>query len=67
MLRNRNRYRTVGTSPADPESIRSVGPDLDPNRIRNPDPDPGGQKLATKVEKIKKFHVLKCWMLSFEI
>jgi hypothetical protein len=27
-------------------------------RIRNPDPDPGGQK----VEKIKKFHILKCWM-----
>jgi hypothetical protein len=28
------------------------------------DPDPGGQKLPTKVEKIKKFHVLKCWMFS---
>jgi hypothetical protein len=33
-------------------------------RIRNlnTDPDPGGQKLPTKVEKI---HVLKCWMASF--
>jgi hypothetical protein len=30
------------------------------------DPDPDGQKGPTKVEKIKKFHVLKCWMLSFE-
>jgi hypothetical protein len=29
--------------------------------IRNPDPDSGGQKLPTKVEKIKKFHVLKSW------
>ncbi len=28
-------------------------------RFRNPDPDPGGQKWPTKVEKI---HVLKCWM-----
>ncbi len=33
-------------------------------RFRNPDPDPGGQKLPTKVEK--KIHVLKCWMTSFE-
>ncbi len=35
-------------------------------RIRNPDPDPGGHKWPTKVEKLKKFHVLKCWMFSFE-
>ncbi len=35
------------------------------NRIRNPDPDRGDQKWPTKVEK-KKFHVLKCWMYSFE-
>jgi hypothetical protein len=44
--------------------------DADWIRIRNPDLDPypysGGQKLPTKVEKIKKFHVLKCWMFSFE-
>jgi hypothetical protein len=30
------------------------------------DPDPGGQKLPTKKEKIIKLHVLKCWMFSFE-
>jgi hypothetical protein len=35
-------------------------------RIRNPDPDPGGQKLPTKVEKIKTFHVLKWCMFFFE-
>ncbi len=37
-------------------------------RIRNPEPDPGGQKWPTKVEKIKSFVVLKCWirMASFE-
>jgi hypothetical protein len=34
--------------------------------IWNPDPDPGGQKRPTKIEKIQKFHVLKCWMFSFE-
>jgi hypothetical protein len=27
-------------------------------------PDPGGQKMTH--EKIKKFHVLKCWMFSFD-
>jgi hypothetical protein len=35
-------------------------------RIRNPDPDPGGQKLHTKVEFFFKVHVLKCYMASFE-
>jgi len=30
------------------------------------DPDPGGQKLPTKMEKINKIHFLKCWMFSFE-
>jgi hypothetical protein len=35
-------------------------------RILNPDPEPGGQKLPTKIDKnIKKFHVLKRWMFSF--
>ncbi len=29
-------------------------------RIRNSDPDLGGQKLPTKIEKVQKFHVLKC-------
>jgi hypothetical protein len=31
-------------------------------RIRNLDPDPGGQKWPTKVEKFLEVHVLKCWM-----
>ncbi len=30
------------------------------------DPDPRGQKLPTKIEKVKKFHVKKCLMFSFE-
>ncbi len=46
---------------SDPNSIRSVDPDS------KPDPDPGGQKLLTKIGKIQKFHVLKCWMFSFEV
>jgi hypothetical protein len=29
------------------------------------DLDPGGQKWPSKIEKEKKFHVLKCWMFSF--
>jgi hypothetical protein len=32
----------------------------------DPDPDPEGGKRPTKVEKIKKFQVLKCWMFPFE-
>jgi hypothetical protein len=35
---------------------------------KNPDPQygsGGGQKLARK-ETVQKFHLLKCWMLSFE-
>ncbi len=36
-------------------------------RIWNPDPDPGGHKWPTKVNFFKKkFHVLKCWMFSYE-
>ncbi len=34
--------------------------------IRVVDPDPGEQKLPTKIEKKENFHVLKCWMFSFE-
>ncbi len=30
------------------------------------DPDPGGQKWLAKIEKVKKFRLLKCWMFSFE-
>jgi hypothetical protein len=37
---------------SDPNSIRSV----------DPDPDPEAQKLPTKIEKSKEIHVLKCWM-----
>jgi hypothetical protein len=35
----------------------------------NPNPDPGGQKLPTKIEKGKKFHVLSngCSLLRAEI
>jgi|688.fasta_scaffold705464_1 hypothetical protein len=33
---------------SDPDSIRSL-------RIRIRDPDPGGKKLPTKIEKIEKF------------
>jgi hypothetical protein len=43
------------------------GSELDPDSIGSLDPDPGGQKLPRKSrEKIKKFHVLKCWMSSFD-
>jgi hypothetical protein len=35
-------------------------------RMRNPDPDEGGQKWLTKVGNFLKVHVLKCWMASFE-
>jgi hypothetical protein len=40
----------------------------DPDSIRSVDPDQEGQKCSTKIEKkkLKKFHVLKCWMFSFE-
>jgi hypothetical protein len=34
--------------------------------ICNPDPDPRGKKLPTDIEKVNKFHFLKCWMFSFE-
>jgi hypothetical protein len=33
----------------DPDSFRSVGPY--PDRIRNPDQNPGGQKITQKIEK----------------
>jgi hypothetical protein len=31
-----------------------------------PDPIPRGQKWPRKIETADKFHVLKCWMFSFE-
>ncbi len=48
----------------DPDSIRSVDPD--PDTYSESGSGEGGQKLPRKVEKIKKFHVLKCWFFSFE-
>jgi Leucine-rich repeat (LRR) protein len=39
---------------------------LNPDSIESLDPDPGGQKLPQKKEKVNKFHILKCWMFSFE-
>jgi hypothetical protein len=30
------------------------------------DPDPGGQQLPKKEEKVKKFQVSTCWMFYFE-
>jgi hypothetical protein len=41
-----------------PDSIRS----MDPCPIRNldPEPDPGGQKLPTKIEKNSEISCLKC-------
>jgi hypothetical protein len=33
----------------------------------DPYPDPGGQKKTTKkIEEVKKFHVVKSWMFSFQ-
>jgi hypothetical protein len=30
------------------------------------DPDPRGHKRPTKIGKSEEFHVLKCWLFSFE-
>ena len=67
-IRIRNEYSRVADSDPDPypDSIGSVDQDQDLDQDQDPDPDPGGQKLPTKVKKIKKFHILKCWMASFE-
>ncbi len=35
-------------------------------RIQIADPDPGGQKWPQKKKKVQNFHLLKCWMFSFE-
>jgi hypothetical protein len=43
-----------------PDWIQCFGSGLDPYSIRSVDPDPGGQKWPTKIEKIKKFRGLKC-------
>jgi hypothetical protein len=49
----------------DPDSIRSVDPDPDPFSESG-----SGSRRAKMIhksrKKIKKFHVLKCWMFCFE-
>jgi hypothetical protein len=47
-------HTRTGYSALDPDWIRIR------ILIRNSDPDPGGQKRPTKIEEMKKFHVLKC-------
>ncbi len=47
---------------SDPDWIRIQSDHWIRIRTLNTDPDPGGQKWPTKVEKIQ---VLKCWMASF--
>jgi hypothetical protein len=44
------------------------GSEMELNSIRSvhPDSDPGGQKGPIKIEKVEKFHVLKCLMDSYE-
>jgi len=61
-IHSRVRYTVFSVS--DPDWIRIQSGQWIRIRIRNP--DPGGQKWLTKVEKIKKFHVLKCWISSFD-
>jgi hypothetical protein len=41
---------------SDPDSVRSVDPE---SGFRRP-------KMTHKNRKVKKFHVLNCWMFSFE-
>jgi hypothetical protein len=33
-----------------------------PNGNADLDPDPGRAKITTKIEKVKEFHILACWM-----
>ncbi len=61
-----DRFKKCRVADPDPNWIRIQSGQWIRISIRNPDPDLGGQKWPTKVEKIKKFHVLKCWMFSFE-
>jgi hypothetical protein len=50
------------------------GSELDPDSFGSVDPDPYSEsgsgsrraKMTHKSRKIKKFHVLKCWMYSFD-
>jgi hypothetical protein len=61
----------AGASPIQNQACGS-GSELDPDSIRSMDPDPvfgiriqEGKNDQQKKKKIKKFHVLKCWMFSF--
>jgi hypothetical protein len=47
----------------DPHQFELLDPDLDPHSNSDPAPDPGGQKYP---QEVQNFHVLKCWMFSFE-
>ncbi len=54
-------------------SVSGSGSELNPDSIGSVDPDPysgSGSRMAKIThksrKKIKKFHVLKCWMFSFE-
>jgi hypothetical protein len=51
---------------ADPGPAKVSVPDPYELELLSPDPDSRRQKLPTKIEEEKKFHVLKCWMFSFE-
>ncbi len=55
---NINRWKKTG--------FCGSGCELNTDSIGSADPDQGGQKWPTKVEIFLKFHVLKCWMFSFE-
>jgi hypothetical protein len=48
----------TGYSVSDPDSIRSVDPDSESGS--------GRAKMTHINRKVKKFHVLNCWMVSFE-
>jgi hypothetical protein len=59
-LHTRNSYGQCSGSVLDPDSIRSVHPD--------PGSESGSRrtKMTHKNIKVKKIHVFKCWMFSFE-
>jgi hypothetical protein len=59
-------------SDQDPDWIR-IGFGFDPGSIRSVDPESesgSGSRRATMAhinrKKVKKFHILQCWMFSFE-
>ncbi len=55
------RYKTVADKDIKLVCVKQgSGSGSDPDSIRSMDPNPGGQKGPTKVEKINKFHIFKC-------